>query len=219
MWYSDNMPRKNAIREYGAGEYYHVYNRGASKMDIFREPQDYAHFLSLLKGYLTPGEKINSAGNIVPNYTDRIELIAYCLMPNHYHLFVYLLETDGLVGLMRSIMTSYSMYFNHKYKRTGTLFEGRFLASRITGDAYFWQVSRYIHLNPLDIHKDIFDYPYSSVQYFVGNWHAAWVHPEYVVAAHEKEQYRQELLDNKDWHEDVHRLRHILADSGAGKDS
>lgn len=207
------MPKTNAIKVYGEGEYYHVYNRGNSKMDIFREPQDYEFFLSLLKKYLTPGKKINDEGHVTPNYYGKVELIAYCLMPNHYHMFVYLLEADGLVGLMRSVMTSYSMYFNRKYKRTGALFEGRFLASRITNDAYYWQVSRYIHLNPLDIGQDIFEYPYSSVQYFVGDWHAAWVHLEHVISDQEKTKYHQELSNTKEWHKEVKRLKHLLANT------
>lgn len=206
------MPKRNAIKQYGAGEYYHVYNRGASKMDIFREPIDYTFLLSLLKRYLSPGEKTSNSGHSTPNYADKVELIAYCLMPNHYHLFLYLREADGLMGLMRSVMTAYSMYFNRKYKHSGTLFEGRFLASHISSDIYYWQVSRYIHLNPLDIGEDLFNYPYSSVQYFVGDWHASWVHPEHVVENHEKERYKRELIDHKDWHKQVHNLRHILAD-------
>lgn len=153
-------------------------------------------------------------GHVLPNYAGKIELIAYCLMPNHYHLFVHLRDEDGLTKLMQSLVTAYSTYFNRKYKRTGTLFEGRFLASRITNDAYYWQVSRYIHLNPLDIGQNVFDYPYSSVQYFVGDWHAAWVHPEYVVSDQEKTRYGQELSATEGWHKQVKRLRHILADSG-----
>lgn len=183
-------------------------------MDIFRSPEDYVFFLSLLKKYLSPGKALDSYGRDAPNYSDKAELLAYCLMPNHYHLMVHLLETDGLIGLMRSVITSYSMYFNRKYKRTGALFESRFLASRITTDTYYWQVSRYVHLNPLDIGENVFNYPYSSVQYFVGNWKAAWVHPEYVVTDQEKTTYRQELTATEDWHKQVKRLRHILADSG-----
>lgn len=183
-------------------------------MDIFRGPEDYALFLSLLKRYLVPGERVSSYGHIVPNYAGKVELIAYCLMPNHYHFMVYLLDADGLEGLMRSVMTTYSMYFNRKYKRTGTLFEGRFLASRITSDPYYWQVSRYIHLNPLDINQNVFDYPYSSVRYFVDTWHADWVHPQHVVSGQDKAKYRQELLDTEGWHKQLKRLRRMLADSG-----
>lgn len=211
------MPKKNAIKEYGVGEYYHVYNRGASKMDIFRDQEDYVFFLSLLKRYLTPGERVSSYGHVAPNYTGKVELIAYCLMPNHYHLMVYLLDTDGLHKLMRSLMTTYSMYFNRKYKRTGTLWEGRFLASRITNDVYYWQVSRYIHLNPLDIGQNIFDYPYSSVQYFVGDWQAQWIHPEYVVLDSERSRYRHQLSANEDWHKQMKRLKRILANSGENR--
>lgn len=210
------MPKRNAVKEYGAGEYYHVYNRGNSRMDIFREAEDYLFMLSLFKRYLAVRNKgsLHIDGHQRPNYSDKVELVAYCLMPNHYHLMVYLLDASGLEGMMRSVMTAYSMYFNRKYKHSGSLFEGRFLASRIKTDAYYWQVSRYIHLNPLDIKKDYRSYPYSSVQYYVGNWQASWMHPEHVVSSGEmRESYAQELMANQNWHNECKRLRYILAGS------
>lgn len=206
------MPKRNAVKVYGAGEYYHVYNRGVAKMDIFREEGDYVHFLGLLKQYLTPGNIVDKHGRQIPNYANAVDLVAFCLMPNHYHMMVYLKETNGLEKLMRSVMTAYSMYFNKKYKRTGGVFEGRFLAAQLNSDQYYWQVSRYIHLNPLDIKQDYMAYPYSSLPYFRGDWHAPWVHVEHLVnSPEEKRAYVEDLAAQKDLHEEYHFLKQRLA--------
>ena len=150
----------------------------------------------------------------MPNYAHQIELTAYCLMKNHFHLLVYLHEADGLEKLMRSVMTTYSMYFNRKYHRSGGLFEGRFLASRVSSDAYLWHVSRYIHLNPVDIHQDYMNYAYSSVGYFVGNKCAKWLHPERLVhTVGERTQYRDFLDHGVEWHKLYHQIRHELANA------
>ena len=175
------MPIKNVVKQYGAGEYYHVYNRGVAKMDIFREAADYAYMLHLFKRHLSDEQVYDRLDRKVPNYKDEIDLVAFCLMPNHYHLMVYLKDAQGLVHLMRSVMTAYSMYFNKKYKRVGGLFQSAFLASRVTTDAYYWHISSYIHLNPIDIGQDYRTYAYSSWPYFTGEKNAEWVHEEHIV--------------------------------------
>ena len=180
-------------------------------MDIFREEIDYNYLLSLFKMYLSK-EPVQRHGRVLANYSEQVDLVAYCLMTNHYHLLVYLKEGDGLQKLMQSVMTAYSMYFNRKYKRVGGLFESRFLASRITSDVYLWHVSRYIHLNPTDIKQDYMTYPYSSMGYFTGEKHAEWLHPEWLVETQDdRRRYRESLADDEDWHELYHRLRHELA--------
>lgn len=209
------MPKKNAIREYGAGEYYHVYNRGAGKEAIFRHDDDYRYMLGLFKKYLSENGAVDKYGRTLPNYHNKIELVAYCLMQNHYHLFVYLLEDDGLEKMMRSVMTAYSRYFNQKYQRSGTLFETQFLASRVSQEPYFLHITRYIHLNPMDIQGVAYaNYPYSSIQYFLDNKHAEWLHPERVMDINPREvkYYKAFLESYQDRHEELKQLKHLLAD-------
>ena len=214
MVYSRGMPRKNIIKHYGAGEYYHVYNRGALQADIFRDDNDYRYLLYLFKRHLGEDIAKDRSGREVPNYHGRIELTAYCLMPNHYHLMVYLLENDGLEKLMRSVMTSYSRYFNRKYQRSGTLFQNPFLAVRITTQSYFWHVSRYIHLNAMDLPGDYLRYPYSSIGYFIGEKHADWVHPERIVElSSERQAYLKFLREYETRHDELRDLKQILADA------
>jgi REP element-mobilizing transposase RayT len=208
------MPKRNIVKAYGADQYYHIYNRGSNKNDIFRESSDYYYFLSLLKRHLSDEAATDSSGRTFNKYDNEIELIAFCLMPNHFHLLCYLKEPEGVVRLMRSIMTAYTMYFNRKYKRTGKLYEGVFLASRIDNDAYLWQVSRYIHLNPTDAGLDFENYDYSSMAYFADKKHASWLHPEKIVETDkDRREYAEFVADYKTMHRDLKFLKNILASS------
>jgi putative transposase len=84
-------------------------------------------------------------------------------MNNHFHLLVHQDETGIMSAFMRSLMTSYSRYFNLKYKRTGPLFESRYKASQISQQAYLEHISRYIHLNP----RYWLRYEHSSLKYYL----------------------------------------------------
>ena len=116
------------------GGYYHVYNRGNRKQDIFIEDVDYVGYLERLR-------------KCKDKY--KISIICYCLMPNHFHL---LLRQDSEIPIFKFIQplhTSYSMYFNNKYDKVGHLFQGPFKQKVIDKDEYLLQVSSYIHLNPV----------------------------------------------------------------------
>ncbi len=181
-------------------------------MDIFRDDQDYLYMLSLFKRHLSREPAMDKKGRIVPHYAPQVELVAYCLMPNHFHFLFYLKERQGIEKLMRSMMTSYSRYFNKKYLRVGPVFQSNFLASRITSDAYLWHVSRYIHLNPLDIGASPEEYKYSSLGYFVRLRSAEWIHPEKLVATPtEVDNYSRSIADNAEYHELRNRLKYQLA--------
>jgi len=134
-------------------------------------------------------------------------------MPNHFHLLCYLKQPDGIITLMRSVMTAYTMYFNKKYGRTGGLYEGVFLASRITNDAYLWHVTRYIHLNPMDLGRDYRSYPYSSLGYFAGTSHASWLAANRLVeSSKDQTEYLEFVADYETMHQDMKLLKNLLAD-------
>lgn len=149
------------------GEYYHVYNRGNSKQNIFLDDEDRDRFIKLL--YLCNSERsINFRDDIIDKAIEVwdfnreqtiVSIGAWVLMPNHFHLYITsnILPEDRPRGestiteFMRKLSTGYSSYFNKKHNRTGSLFEGRFKATHVEGDTQAKYLFSYIHLNPVKL--------------------------------------------------------------------
>jgi putative transposase len=191
------MPSKNRIKSYVENGYYHLYNRGVEKRAIFLDQQDYVVFLHLLKLYLLPlGKGISSINPSIPRikrtFDEDIELHTFCLMPNHFHLLVHQNNEKTISNFMRALSTSYVMYFNKKYHRIGSLFQGAYKAVIVDNDSYLLHLSRYIHLNPLKSFAGsdpakLIDYPYSSYTYYLGKKHARWVKTDFILKMFESE--------------------------------
>lgn len=143
--------------QFEKNEYYHVYNRGNSKQVIFCDDEDYGRFVGLLYA-------CNQADNFKSDNLKKdqglfntkidcpiISVGAYCLMPNHFHLLLTPNKSDDVSTFMKKTLTSYVMYFNKKYKRSGSLFEGKFKAERADNDRYLKYLFSYIHLNPVKL--------------------------------------------------------------------
>jgi len=177
------MPAKNAVKKYKPRSVYHVYNRGVGKQNIFKDEEDYKTLLGYLKFYLTPidlqGSSLKvSPSRVLKNHSLNIELISYCLMPNHYHFLIYQEEVDSINYFMRSVATKYSMYFNQKYKRTGHLFEGIYKAVLSETEDQLLYLTKYIHRNPLDLLPTgmiLEGYKYSSYGNYLGLFSQVWV--------------------------------------------
>ncbi|NCU30903.1 hypothetical protein EOM57_03805 [Candidatus Saccharibacteria bacterium] len=170
------MPIKNTVKVYDAPAFYHVYNRGAGNQVIFRDDQDRNKFLSIIARHLDPDDTTAKTDGCEYEKYD-IELVAYCLMGNHFHLLVFQESDPGaLTQMMRSVATAYTMYFNRKYKQFGHLFQSAFKASLITNDAYLLHITRYIHMNP----RNYLRYQWSSISVYLGEEAPGWLHPERV---------------------------------------
>ncbi len=167
------MPSRHVIRQFYDGGHYHVYNRGVAKQDIFDSPLDYAVFLYYLKVYLSPRHLLDTKEKFYNpqrrTYYGKVELLSYCLMPNHFHLFVKQLQSDGISEMLRSLTNAYTRYYNNSNDRVGHLLQGRFKAAIVDSDQYYMHLSRYIHQNPLDLGSDLESYEYSSCRYFTNN--------------------------------------------------
>lgn len=140
------------------GEFYHVYNRGTDKRLLFQDMADYQRFIKLL--YVSNSIQSINIRNILrkndnPYTFERgdplVSIGAYCLMPNHFHILLTPTTDDGVSRFMKKLGTAYSMYFNKRYNRTGTLFEGPFKAKWVDDDIYLKYLFAYIHLNPLKL--------------------------------------------------------------------
>lgn len=181
------MPGKNIIKIYDENGYYHVYNRGVEKREVFLDHQDYVVFISYLRDYLCPPDdlvKIYQSRKI-KNYSGVVDLLAYCLMPNHFHFLLKQHTRRSMTDFMKSLLTRYSMYFNRKYERVGTLFQGNYRAVTISSDEQLIYTSRYLHRNPLSLDAasgldpeaflKLRDYSYSSLQNYLGYIDQDWI--------------------------------------------
>ena len=191
------MPPKNSLKTYVDDSYYHIYNRGVAKCPIFLDRTDYVAFLADLKFYLSPIPKYFKGVSLKVNkndktytyfpsqqpkdHTGKIDLVAYCLMSNPFHLCIRQTDKMSMSYFMRSLATKYSMYFNKKYARVGKLFQGTYKAVLVTEELQFLYLTKYIHRNPLELTSKLSEYPYSSYRNYLDIIHQNWIHAENVL--------------------------------------
>jgi putative transposase len=192
------MPAKNKIKNYIPGAVYHIYNRGVDGRDVFEDQQDFEKFEELMKRYLSPiKEEIRSGFKTDRPYIIRhknemnlcneVELLAYCLMPNHIHLVIRQKSDSGITKLVRRVATNYGMYFNQKHHRRGTLWESVYRAVVIEDEEKLVHLTRWVHLNPVALTVKRFgpvetvtgsrpeEYLYSSYRWYVLKQSNGWV--------------------------------------------
>ena len=146
----------NKPRNFYKNTYHHIYNRGVSKQIIFPEKESYYYFLNRLRYYKDKYE---------------IELLAYCLMPNHFHFFVKQMKNEySISSFLSSLLNSYTEGINKCYERTGTLFEGKIKSKQIVDETYFRWVIKYILENPVKagLAVEITDWEFSNARDLLG---------------------------------------------------
>jgi len=168
---------------------YHAYSRGVNKAVIFHSPEDYIYFTECMMLYLIPKEQLigylshqgyparkilhlSSKARSLKNYSDEISLIAYCLMPNHFHVLLEQKNESGMTNFIKSLLIRYSMYYSRKYTHVGPVFQGRYKATHVANEAYFSIVVAYIHENPTSLrefHSNPKTYPWSSIRDYSNN--------------------------------------------------
>ncbi|MCB2196100.1 MAG: transposase [Bacteroidetes bacterium] len=160
-----------------SGNYYHIFNRGNNKENIFKENLNYNYFIQLIQRYITPTANIYS----------------YCLLPNHFHLLLKIKEIEYLPELYKlgkrklhqpfsNLFNAYSKAINKKYNRAGSLFQEHLHRVRIDSEEYFRQLILYIHLNPEKhrITEDYSIYKYSSYQTLLNG--SSWIKRNEVIS-------------------------------------
>ena len=164
---------------FAIGQIYHVYNRGVEKRTIFQNNGDYFRFIHDLFEFNDeqPVIPINSRFALAKPSTLKpaqlaqsleveplkikplprrkrkllVEILAFCLMPNHFHLLLRQKAENGIPLFMQKLGTGYTMSFNKKYERVGPLFQGSFKAVAVDKDVYFSHLPFYIHANPVEL--------------------------------------------------------------------
>ena len=204
------MAAKNSIKNYVPESYFHIYNRGVEKRDIFLDQQDFSVFLSYLKIYLEPKDEMELCTILgspestsqdkskalkllnLKNFYEDIDLHCYALLPNHFHLLLRQTSGDGIDRFMNALGVRYSVYFNHKYHRVGPLFQGVYKAVLVTTDEQLLHLSRYIHLNtfhwleyPLSRRHEI--HLPSSLPEYLQERHTGWINTEQILGFFTKE--------------------------------
>mgnify|MGYP001585595635 CR=1 FL=1 len=140
---------------------YHIYNRGVEKRNIFLDNSDYTRFIHDLYEFndTAPAGRFDRIKNTVrdrisDNIKKRqliVEILAFCLMPNHYHLIIKQLVDGGISDYIQKIGIGYTAIFNRKYERSGVLFQGKTKAVAVETEEQLIHLPYYIHLNPLDL--------------------------------------------------------------------
>lgn len=192
MCYTKFMPARNSIKQYVENSYYHIYNRGVEKRLIFLDQQDYSVFLKYLSEYLLEkdekalGQQFDSPTLSsrekdkilrllrLNNFYDEITMLAYCLMPNHFHFFVKQKSANSIARFMQSLFTRYTMYFNKRYKRVGSLFQAVYKGVLVTHQEQFLYLSKYIHKQALASQP-------SSYEDYLEKTHTLWVKPDEIL--------------------------------------
>jgi len=145
-------------------EFYHIYNRGVEKREIFMNEEDRERFLISLKEFNSENKILlkdvinsNSCGSTAGvrkrkgEFNLIVDIMCFCLMPNHFHLILRELIPGGISMFMRKLGNGYTGYFNLKYERVGHLFQGAYKAKHIKTDEFFKHLILYIHSNPIEL--------------------------------------------------------------------
>lgn len=205
------------------GEIYHVFTRGVEKREIFRHNADRTRFIELLL-HSMPNQRIISYSQAKKLKHDMaltresdglIDLLAYCLMPNHFHLLVKENVEHGISRYIHRLLTAYARYFNISEQRSGSLFVNPFRAVLVDGDKQLLQVSRYIHLNPLKAKMitRLFDYEWSSLGDYMGDSYKKTCHTSTLGDLLKPVEHKEFLIDEVDYIEALSVVPHLLIDN------
>ncbi len=211
------MPYRQTVL--ATGEFYHIFNRGVARMPTFVTSRDYSRFTQALQYYMNANAKPKFSAahelSILHSATKNlIDIIAYCLMPNHFHLLLKQKTENGISQYMKNISISYTKYFNIKNDRVGPLFQGAFKAVRIETTEQLLHVHRYIHINPTVgfVTKSLEDYPWSSFHEYAKR-KIGFCEKELILSNFSNpKQYRQFLLDQEDYGKQLKGIQHLLLD-------
>jgi len=202
-------------------EIYHVLNRGVEERVTFEDKRDYRRFIASFVYYqkANPPARFSFRKRVKKEELkgdNLVEIICYCLMPNHFHFLLKQVKERGISLFIGRLVNSYTRYFNTRHRRSGHLFQGPFRAVRIVSEQQLLHVSRYIHLNPFVgfLVKDLRDYPYSSYLEYLGLSQSSFCSSE-IVLNHfsSREEYEKFVLDQKDYALNLKKIEKAILES------
>lgn len=228
--------KRNVV--FANNQIYHIFNRGVERRTIFTDKREYqrmfdtlwyyrhAHVPMTLSAYFALGNDIQKklAQRLNNDTHHAVSILAYCLMPNHFHLLLQQNEEYGISKVLANVSNSYTKYFNTKHrKRVGPLLQGTFKAVRIETDEQLVHVSRYIHVNPIASFlleaSDILTYPWFSLHEYHHQGKNGLCDTEPLLSMFQNRQaYMKFVLDQIDYAKTLDRITHLAFDEEATKE-
>lgn len=202
------------------GDYYHVYNRSAFGVPLFKREREAKNFIRALIYYtLTkPPRRLSFEKRYRQNIKDfdnrLVSILAYCVMPNHFHLLLKQEAEQGISKYMQRLTLSFVRYYNTLHKQKGPLFESKFKAVHIESENQLLHVSRYIHLNPssAELVEDPIKYPYSTFAYYVQGGEQKPLVFDTILRTKRREYYRNFVYDNLEYQQTLQFIKNQLLD-------
>lgn len=228
MWNDEVVPyRKSPIV---TNEIYHVFNRSVARQPIFFNQNDYQRALELVNFYrfdhpplrfshykrLPPDQKETFFGSLLKNNRQIIEILAFCIMPNHVHFLLKQKVENGIPTFMRNFQNSYAKYFNTKADRSGSLLQSMFKAVRIETDEQLIHVSRYVHLNPVTAYIIEIDqlehYAWSSFKdYILMNRSNSFVSIDFILSFFPlRDEFKKFVYDQVGYQRELDKIKHLV---------
>ncbi|MDP1743757.1 MAG: transposase [Candidatus Amesbacteria bacterium] len=204
-------------------EYYHVFNRGVAKQTVFSTEADYSQAMLSLDYYqyikppikLSRYKRLSYSGKnevmskMTASNSKLVQVVAFVLMPNHWHLLLKQLVDEGISKYIGQLCNSYTRYYNTRHIRVGHIFQGTFKSVRIESDQQLIHVSRYIHLNPYAASmvkkSQLSDYPWSSL--------SGYLNGDKNILGMSAMRYKEFVFDHADYARELESVKHLIIDS------
>jgi len=207
------------------GEYYHVMNRGVEKRSTFIDERDNQRFIEMIAYYYRsqPPTSYSQRSRIqlrkleIHNWGHPlVEMVAYCLMPNHFHFLIKPVIDGGLATFMARLTNAYTRAFNTRYKRVGALFQGAYKAVHIESNTQLLHVCRYIHLNPIvaNLVKEPAEFRWSSHKFFASGKSSLVPIDQSIILEQfsERADFAAFVNDHVDYAKTIHAYKKLLID-------
>jgi putative transposase len=203
-----------------SGEYYHVYNRSAFGVGLFENEREAKAFEKALIYYtlIKPPRRLSLEKRYkenITNFDERlVSILAYCVMPNHFHLLLKQEVDEGISTYMRRLTLSFVRYYNSLHRQRGPKFESFFKSVLIESENQLLHVSRYIHLNPTSARlvEDPLYYPYSSFKYYVHGGERKPLLFDDILRSKKRDHYLRFVYDNMEYQQTLQFIKNQLID-------
>lgn len=224
------MPYRKIV--FANNEIYHVYNRSVGKIPILLDTRTNERLLDVINYYrygnltlrysffrrLQKKQKEELLESLNKNNPKLVEILTFCLMPNHLHFLLKQLQTNGIAQFMRNTQNSYAKFFNTKYNRVGALFQALFKAVRIETTEQLLHVSRYIHLNPVTSFiiklEGLEDYPWTSFPEYTKKRTLPFINTKIIVENFRSAaKYKEFVFDQADYQKELAKIKHLTLKS------